>query len=149
MGHPATTCPRAPSSKVTPLIKIMTSNFPSRYQGVPIHHWVIKGPPLWPLISLVLSRGTYGLKEQDIDRSHRIGRPHRPTGVATRRPRTRPIIIKFTRYNARSILSLRYHGVPTPPPPPPPPSSRHQRDPNFQNTPWDVYWSKSAVFKII
>ena len=42
------------------------------------------------------------LKEQDIDRSHRLGRPHRPTGVATRRPQTRPIIIKFIRYNAWS-----------------------------------------------
>ena len=29
----------------------MTSNFPSRYQGVPIYHCVIKGPPWWPLIS--------------------------------------------------------------------------------------------------
>ena len=25
----------------------------------------------------------------------------------------------------------------------------YQRDLNFQNTPWDVYWLKSAVFKII
>ena len=27
------------------VIKMMTSNFLSCYQGVPIHHWVIKGPP--------------------------------------------------------------------------------------------------------
>ena len=76
----------------------MTSNFPSRYQGVPIHHWVIKGPhfPLWPLIPIMLSRV--------------------------------PFIIASSR------------GPPFPP-------SRHQRDPNFQNIPWDVYWLKSAIFK--
>ena len=30
------------------VIKMMTSNFPSRYQEVPIYHCVIKGPPLKP-----------------------------------------------------------------------------------------------------
>ena len=67
----------------------MTSNFPSRYQGVPIHHCVIKGLPLWPLIS------------------HNVRDPNFP---------------QF-------------------------PPSRHQRDPNFQNTPWDIYRIKSAIFK--
>ena len=33
------------------VIKMMISNFPSHYQGVSIYHYVIKGPPLWPLIS--------------------------------------------------------------------------------------------------
>ena len=41
------------------LIKMMTSNFPSRYQGVPIHHCVIKGPPLWPLISHHIIKGSH------------------------------------------------------------------------------------------
>ena len=65
----------------------MTSNFPSCYQGVPNHHCVIKGPPLWPQISYHVIKG-----------SHHC-------------------VIK---------------GPPFSP-------SRHQRDPNFQNTSWDVY----------
>ena len=32
------------------VITMMTSNFPSGYQRMPIYHCVIKGPPAWPLI---------------------------------------------------------------------------------------------------
>ena len=46
----------------------------------------------------------------------------------------------FPSHYQGSHLSLRHQGAPFPP-------SRHQRDPNFQNTPWDVYWLKSVVFK--
>lgn len=54
------------------------------------------------------------LKDQDIDRSHRLGRPYRrPAATGTRESKNqkpRPVIIKFTRYNARSdIYSAKKH----------------------------------------
>ena len=36
----------------------MTSNFPLRYQGVPIYHCVMKGPLWWPVISHLSIKGS-------------------------------------------------------------------------------------------
>ena len=180
----------------------MNSNFPSRYQGVPIHHCIIKGAPLWTLLSHHIIKGSHlslrhyagfrlacrsPLCRMIIACCFRVAALSghaalalSPSGIAPELNRIQLSVVCRGGQSGKDIDLLARRCLPLGHPSaasgacafvqissskrqcgeqqaslkaalrgPPFPSLLHQNDPNFQNTPWDMYQLKSVVFKII